>query len=116
MPRIDVGLENEYVDNGLTDEDGEPVVRVPPDVYEALKRLKGAPDPVILDDDRLIINDHIIKSTDPAIVDVLDRVEQSHLFGRHNSRPMSIRILPGLPMNLPKQVCHEFIMRDKRTG
>ena len=106
VPRIDVGLEVEADGNSLQalTEDGEPVVRVPPDVYEALKRLKGAPDPVILDDDRLIINDHIIKSTDPAIVDVLNRVEQSHLFGRHHGSPMSIRILPGLPMNLPKRV------------
>ena len=103
MPRIDIGAELEADGNSLLDE-GEPVVRVPPDVYEALKRLKGAPDPVILDDDRLIINDHIIKSTDPAIVDVLNRVEQSHLFGRHHGSPMSIRILPGLPMNLPKTV------------
>ncbi|XP_059094524.1 uncharacterized protein LOC131889443 [Tigriopus californicus] len=101
-PRIDIDYSDsdDLSYSGSTD---EPIVTVPKDVYEALKSQK--PDEALfLDDDRLIINDHIIKSTDPHIIDVLNRYEQGHLFGKYEGHPMSIKIVPGLPMTYPSQV------------
>ena len=101
LPRVDLAGEYEYTDdqNALSSI-SEPVVTVPEEVYN---RLRNHNKPVVQDDDILIINDHIIKSDDPHIVDVLNRFEQSHLFGKYDGQPMAIKIVPGLPMTLPKQ-------------
>ncbi len=99
--RIDIHTDASTDLNGLP---SEPVVTIPKELYDKLKTQRRPDEPIFLDDDRLIINDHIIKSTDPHIIDVLNRFEQSHLFGKYEGQPMSIKIVPGLPMNLPKQV------------
>ena len=59
---------------------------------------------ITLDGDKIIINGHIVKPDLPAIVDVLNRREQDHLFGLDGNGPMAIKILPGTPMDMPKQV------------
>ena len=80
----------------------DPLQTLPNDVQELLKQ--HSDQQITLDGDKIIINGHIVKPDLPAIVDVLNRREQDHLFGLDGNGPMAIKILPGTPMDMPKQV------------
>ena len=93
LPRSDTEGELEYVDSLQT---------LPTDVQHLLDQHKGQN--IEVEGDNLIINGHIVKTNIPHITDVLNRKEQSHLFGKVGGGPMAIKILPGTPMNVPKKV------------
>ena len=69
-----------------------------------IKNQFGDNPPLVVEKDKIIINDHVINSNDPTIIDVLSKHEQGHLFGTHDGRPMAIEIVAGLPMKYPTQV------------
>ena len=93
-PRIDIQRE---------EQDDQDFYNLSPEVIERVQKSQNKNNPIYVDENRVIINDHIIKQ-DHEIIDVLSRNEQGHLFGRENGQPMAIKILPGTPMNIQNSV------------
>ena len=94
LPRSDTQSELEYVDSLQT---------LPEGVQNLLTQNKDQN--IVVDGDKVIINGHIVHSNVPTtIVDVLNRKEQGHLFGKDDGGPMAIQILAGTPNYVPKQV------------
>ncbi|CAB4053973.1 unnamed protein product [Lepeophtheirus salmonis] len=86
-------------DGDLPRSEDSPELHVPQNIYDEINKHRASKDePVYLDKDKLIINDHVIHTNDPYIIDVLNRFEQGHLFGEYRNKPMAIKILPGKHM------------------
>jgi hypothetical protein len=81
------------------DPDDQDLFNLSPEVIERVQKSQNKNNPIFVDENRVIINDHLIKQNH-EIIDVLSRNEQGHLFGRENGHPMAIKILPGTPMNI----------------
>ena len=79
-------------------------IELPAELQKVIKNQFGSNPPLVVEKDKIIINDHVINSNDPTIIDVLSKHEQGHLFGKHDGRPMAIEIVAGLPMKYPNQV------------
>ena len=102
QPRIDIEGDVNAPVNFVRNEAGN--IELPEELQKIIKNQYGQNPPLVVEKDKIIINDHVINSNDPTIIDVLNKQEQGFLFGKHNGRPMAIQIVAGLPMTLPKQV------------
>ena len=90
-------------------------MELPAELQKVIKNQYGDnPPPLVVERDKIIINDHVINSNDPTIIDVLSKHEQGHLFGKHDGRPMAIEIVAGLPMQYPKQVSLKAVQNHCR--
>ena len=85
--------------DALRETDDDDLLHLSPEVIERVQKSQNKNDPIFVDENRLIINDHVVQQNH-EIIDVLSRKEQGHLFGRENGQPMAIKILPGTPMNI----------------
>ena len=95
LPRSDTDLEaDSYNDIG----------DIPEDILNILGNANNRGDnPIVVDKDKIVINDHIIRTNDPHIIDVLNKYEHSYLYNKETNDPLKIRIAAGEPMPKPQQ-------------
>ena len=95
LPRSDTDLEaDNYNDIG----------DIPEDILNILGNThNGGDNPIVVDRDKIVINDHIIRTTDPHIIDVLNKYEHSYLYNKETNDPLKIRIAAGGQQQSPQQ-------------
>ena len=93
LPRSDTELESESSYNDIG--------QIPQDILNILERSsnKAGDNPIVIDNDKIVINDHIISTNDPHIIDVLNKYEHSYLYNKKTNDPLKIRIAAGEPMS-----------------
>ena len=95
LPRSDTELESEGNYNDIS--------QLPEDLLNILENSNnGGDNPIVIDNDKIVINDHIIRTTDPHIIDVLNKYEHSYLYNKETNDPLKIRIAAGEPMSRPQ--------------
>ena len=95
LPRSDTELESELSYNDIG--------QIPEDILNILEQSNngGEGNPITIDNDKIVINDHIIRTNDPHIIDVLNKYEHSYLYNQETNDPLKIRIAAGEPMQQP---------------
>ena len=95
LPRSDTDLEaDSYNDIG----------DIPEDILNILGNShNGGDNPIVVDKDKIVINDHIIRTNDPHIIDVLNKYEHSYLYNKETNDPLKIRIAAGGQQQSPQQ-------------
>ena len=100
LPRSDTGLEAEGNYNDINE--------IPEDILNILESgNNGGDNPIVIDKDKIVINDHIIKTTDPHIIDVLNAYEHSYLYNKETKDPLKIRIAAGGEVPKPQPVANQ---------
>ena len=104
VPRIDTQSEIEAA--GLNEiQSSEPNYDIPADILNILESSNyEAGQPIKIDKDKIVINDHIIRTNDPHIIDVLNKYEHSYLYNRPTDEELKIRIAQGAPMPKERRV------------
>ena len=100
LPRSDTQLEAEGNYNDINE--------IPEDILNILESgNNGGDNPIVIDKDKIVINDHIIKTTDPHIIDVLNAYEHSYLYNKETKDPLKIRIAAGGEVPKPQPVANQ---------
>ena len=95
LPRSDTQLEAEENYNDIS--------QIPEDILNILEQSNnGGDNPIVIDKDKIVINDHIIRTNDPHIIDVLNKYEHSYLYNHPTDDELKIRIAAGEPMPKPQ--------------
>ena len=95
LPRSDTELEAEHSINDINE--------IPADILNILQDSNNQLDnPVVIDKDKIVINNHIIRTNDPHIIDVLNKYEHSYLYNKPVDDELKIRIAAGEPMQKPQ--------------
>jgi len=101
LPRSDTELEAE--DNFNDIQSPQSSYDIPKDILNILEDSNTELDqPIVIDKDNIIINNHIIRTSDPHIIDVLNKYEHSYLYNRPVNEELKIRIAAGHQMPKPK--------------
>jgi len=102
IPRSDTELEAE--DNFNDIQSPQSPYDIPKDILNILEESNHQLDqPIVIDKDKIVINNHIVRTNDPHIIDVLNKYEHSYLYNKPVEDELRIRIASGQPMPKPKQ-------------
>ena len=108
LPRSDTELEAEENYNDIS--------QIPEDILNILEQSNnGGDNPIVIDKDKIVINDHIIRTNDPHIIDVLNKYEHSYLYNHPTDDELKIRIAAGEPMPKPQSKPAQRVQPNKPT-